>query len=59
MTEEDDNKANCQIPERHHFLSLPNALDLAPLPLNSTHTVASIAILGEFAASFEVFRLSR
>jgi hypothetical protein len=61
MTEEDDNKANCQISERHHFLSLPNALDLAPLPLNSTHThtAASIAILSEFAASFEVFMLSR
>jgi hypothetical protein len=36
------------------------SIDLAPLSLNSTHSsAASMAILSEFAASFEVFRLSR
>ncbi|MFA0780296.1 MAG: hypothetical protein RJAPGHWK_001808, partial [Candidatus Fervidibacter sp.] len=39
------------------LLATNYVMDLAPLPLNSTHThtAASIAILSEFVVSFKVF----
>ena len=48
-----------EMQQPHIFVFPPSLATLNATTLNSTHTAASTAILGEFVASFEVFRLSR
>jgi hypothetical protein len=50
-----------EMQQPHIFVFPPSLATLNATTLNSTHThtAASIAILGEFVASFEVFMLSR